>query len=140
LPYGNTIGIRPGSSGGKLSIKGCKTQVAVQFTRDARLITTRVPQGAADWNPFIELSDNIRRADGTLRAIDCHGGPLRLQVANGEKPLTIVIADPQRVQMRNGPTEFTCGTQPANRVTVIYAATRSSDESSGGIARGIEFH
>ena len=121
-----------------------RTDVTVQFTRNpdgtSRLITTRIPHGTTGWNPFIEPSDNIRRADGALQAINCDDGHLHLQVATGEKLLTIVITDPQRVQMRNAPTEFTCGTQPPNRVTVIYAASQSFDETGDGVARGIEFH
>ena len=121
-----------------------RTDIAVQFTRDAdgkqRLITTRIPHGTTDWNPFIEPTDEIYRADGTLRAIDCDGSRLRLRVAAGGKLLTIVITDPQRVQVRNTPTEFTCGAQPPNRVTVTYAAFPNSDQKTDGVVRGIEFH
>lgn len=121
-----------------------RTDVAVEITHDAdgkqRLVTTRIPHGAADWNPFVEPSDIIRRAEGALRSIDCTGAQAHLVVAAGGKLLTIVIADPQRVQMRGAPQEFTCGVQPPNRVTVVYAASSGSDGAIDGIARGIEFH
>jgi tetratricopeptide (TPR) repeat protein len=121
-----------------------RTDVAIQFTRDAdgrqRLIATRIPHGTTNWNPFIEPADTIRLAEGTLQAIDCNGGRLRLHVAAVEKLWIIIISDPQRVQVRNSPTELTCGAQPPNRVTVTYAAFPSSDQKADGVARGIEFH
>ena len=121
-----------------------RTDVAVQFTRDAdgkqHLVATRIPHGTTDWNPFIEPADTIRRVEGTLRTIDCDGAQLRLHVSSGGKLLTIAISDPQRVQVRNSPAEFTCGTQPPNRVTVIYAASSGSDQNTDGVARGIEYH
>jgi tetratricopeptide (TPR) repeat protein len=112
-----------------------ETDLAVRFTRDAsgqaQLATARAPHNQAGWNPFIEPDDRMRRVEGTLREIQCGGTGLRIGVAAPEGPLTLVIPDPSRVQMRNAPAEFTCGQQAPRRVTVEYAAP--------DVVRGIEF-
>jgi hypothetical protein len=73
----------------------------------------------------------MRRVEGTLREIQCGATGLRIGVAAPEGPLTLLIPDPSRVQMRNAPAEFTCGPQAPRRVTVEYAAP--------DVVRGIEF-
>ena len=116
-----------------------ETDFAVRFTRDSegrqQLVTTRTPHGQSDFNPFIEPGDRIRRADATLREIQCNGGKTRFVVATSAERLVLLIEDPTRVQMRNAPPEFTCGPQAPVNIKVEYAAAAAG---SGGIASGID--
>jgi len=116
-----------------------ETDLGVQFTRDAngraQLVTTRVPHQAANWNPFIETGDDLRRVQGTLREIDCSTATTRFVIQSPRGLLRLAVADPARVQMRNAPAEFVCGPQEATSVTVEYAASPSGD----GLVRGMEF-
>lgn len=120
------------------------TEVNVRFSRDAegnsKLITTRVPYNAQNWNPFIEPGDRIRRVDGTLREVECNGNALGFVLDTVSGRITLAIPDPLRVQMRNAPKEFTCGPQPNNRVTVVYALAEGLNSNREGIVRGMEFH
>lgn len=115
-----------------------ETDVAVQFTRDAdgqvRLVNMRAPHGSPDWNPFVEPGDQIRRAAGKLRAIDC-GAETVFAIETATGPLLLTIPDPRHVQMRNAPSEYTCGPQPASEVSVVYAASGPAS----GVLRGMEF-
>ena len=113
-----------------------RSHLEVQFARDEngnqRLITTRVPDSASDFNPFIEPSDDIRTVRGTLRDVGCDGDVLRFSIAGPDGLVKVAIPDPRRVRMRNAPPEFTCGPQDGAAVTVDYdAATK--------VARGITF-
>ena len=112
-----------------------ETDFAVRFTRDAKgraqLTTDRAPHNQADWNPFIEPGDTVRRVEGILREIQCDGASLRITVLTGGTELLLSIADRSHVQMRNAPAEFTCGIQPPRKVAVDYATP--------DIVRGIEF-
>lgn len=119
-----------------------RTDLAVRFARDAdgraQLVTTRIPHAAANWNPFVEAGDDLRRAQGTLREIDCGGEHTRIRVNTPDGMLRLTIMDASRVQMRNAPPEFVCGPQPdAPAVTVEYAASQSS--VGDGLLRGMEF-
>lgn len=116
--------------------------LTVQFAEDAngqeRLITTRVPHGVSDFNPFIDPKDHIRRAEGTLQEVRCGGGQLTGFTIDAEnRVLTLAVPDPLHVLMRNGPAEFTCGPQPARSVRIEYAAAPSTTEA--GVLRGMEF-
>jgi hypothetical protein len=118
------------------------TDLMVQFTRDAtgnmRLVTTRAPHDAPEWNPFIEPGDRIHRVEARLRDIDCSGGATTFTLDTDAGPLTLVIPDPHHVQMRNAPPEFTCGAQqPMAPVTAVYAASRAAN--ADGILRGLAF-
>ena len=112
-----------------------QTDLAAQFVADSagsnRMVMTRIPHNTEDWNPFIEPGDEIRRAQGTLREIDCAGVVTRFRVDTATGPVMLSIRDFLHMQARNAPAEFTCGPQPANPVTVVYTAA--------GILRGIEF-
>ena len=99
------------------------------------MITTRMPHKAANWNPFIEAGDDLRRVQGTLREIDCSTATTRFVIQSSSGILKLAIADPSRVQMRNAPSEFVCGPQEATSVTVEYAASETGD----GLVRGMEF-
>lgn len=119
------------------------TDLAVQFVHDSdgrtRLVETRIPHGTADWNPFIEPADRIRQAEGQLREIICAAGKLTglvLDTTNGR--ITLSVSNPQRVLIRNGPGEFTCGPQSPRFVDIQYAAAYAN-ATSDGVVRGISF-
>jgi hypothetical protein len=119
-----------------------ETDLAVQMATDSegrvQFVTTRAPHDRAEWNPFIEPGDEIRKVQGALRQIDCSGGSTRFVVDTPSGPLTLAIADPTRVQMRNAPSEFTCGPQqPAGSVAVEYAAPKK--QGADPVVRGITF-
>jgi len=117
------------------------TDLAVQFTRDAagdlRLVTTRAPHDAPEWNPFVEPGDRIHRVEGKLREIDCSGPATLFSVETAAGLVTVSVPDPLHVQMRNAPPEFTCGPQPLAPVAAVYAA--STDAGVSGVLRGLEF-
>jgi tetratricopeptide (TPR) repeat protein len=116
-----------------------ETDFGVQFARDAngrtQMVTTRVPHQTANWNPFIETGDDLRRVQGTLREIDCSGDVTRFVVESAGGLLKLAIADPSRVQMRNAPSEFVCGPQEATSVMAEYAASATGEAQ----VRGMEF-
>jgi tetratricopeptide (TPR) repeat protein len=120
-----------------------QTDFAVAFARDVngrpQMVTTRVPHNMQDFNPFIEPSDDIRRVQGTLTAIDCNHLLTRFLVDTAAGPLALAIPDPTRVQMRNAPSEFTCGAQPAATVMVEYALSKTKDGHADGVVRGLAF-
>jgi tetratricopeptide (TPR) repeat protein len=118
-----------------------RTDLTVQFARDRdgklQLVTTRVPHGTTEFNPFIEAGDQIRTAAAKLREVQCSGGKLTgFLVDSGAGTLTLLVPDPMHVLMRNGPSEFYCGPQDARRVKVEYATTPKADI---GLLRGMEF-
>jgi tetratricopeptide (TPR) repeat protein len=95
--------------------------------------TVRVPVNAAPRNPFIEAGEEAHSALATLRRVDCADESIRLVVVIQGKELSLAIADPSRVQIRNGggvKFEFVCGPQQARPVLVEYTA--------GNILRGLE--
>jgi len=117
------------------------TDLTVRFARDAngnlQLVTTRVPHGSADFNPFVEAGDHIQVATGNLQEVLCSGGKLNgFVVASEGKTLTLSVPDPTHVLMRSGSHNFYCGPLTATTVTVEYAV---AEKSSAGILRGIEF-
>jgi tetratricopeptide (TPR) repeat protein len=119
-----------------------RTDLTVQFATDAsghsQLVTTRVPHGSTNWNPFIEPTDRIRRVEGTLREVECSQGQLTgFQVDTQDGRIELSVSDPQRVMIRNGPSEFTCGTQTARRLEVEYAMSKGSERK--GLLRGMLF-
>jgi cytochrome c-type biogenesis protein CcmH/NrfG len=119
-----------------------QTDMEVQFARDAngraQMVTTRVPHETADWNPFVEAGDDLRRVRGTLREIDCGSSVTRLRVETAGAALTVTIADPSRVRMRNAPEELVCGPQAGSAVLIEYAASKDATVRDG-LVRGIEF-
>ncbi len=118
-----------------------KTELSVQFTRDAegklQLVTTRIPHGASGINPFVEAEDHIQIASGHLREVQCADGKLTgFLIESTHGKLTLSVADPTHVLIRNGASEFTCGPQSAMSVKVEYATTEHPDR---GLLRGMEF-
>jgi tetratricopeptide (TPR) repeat protein len=119
------------------------TDFAVQFSMGkngrAELSTTRIPHATADFNPFIEPGDKIRHVEGALREIDCSGALTRFVVDTSEGPVTLAIPDPGHVQMRNAPSEFTCGPQQSLQVAVDYAISAPPEVKADGLVRGMQF-
>jgi hypothetical protein len=119
------------------------TDFAVQFTNGengrVELATTRVPHKTADWNPFIEPGDKISHVEGSLREIDCSGVMTRFLVDTSAGTVTLAIPDPSHVQMRNAPSEFTCGPQQAAKVAVDYAVSATPGAKADGVVRGVQF-
>ena len=120
-----------------------KTDFAVQFVREAdgttHLVSTRVPHGTTDWNPFVQPDDHLVQIDGQLSTVQCSGGQLTgFIVSTVQGPVSLLVPDPKRVLMRNSPPEFSCGPQQAMPVHVEYAANQP-DRSRGGLLRGMTF-
>ena len=118
-----------------------KTDIAVRFSRDAdgkpQLVTTRVPHGTVDFNPFVEPGDRVEVITGTLREVQCSGGRLTGFLVESERGLlTLAVPDPLHVLVRKGPAEFNCGPQAARSVKAEYAAAA---EAGAGVLRGLEF-
>jgi tetratricopeptide (TPR) repeat protein len=120
-----------------------ETDFAVQFIMDqngrTQLRTARIPHATADWNPFIEPGDKIRHVEGDLREIECSGAVTRFIVDTPEGPVTLAIPDPGHVQMRNAPSEFTCGPQKSTKVSLDYAISSAPGVKADGLVRGMQF-
>ena len=118
------------------------TELAVQFTHDStgntQAVTTRIPRGMANHNPFIEPGDQMRQTRGQLKAIECQEKITGILVDAPEGTLQLTIMDPLQVQILNGPPEFQCGAQPPMPVVVSYALPAAKGSGSG-VLRGIEF-
>ncbi len=118
-----------------------ETDLAVRMTRDsqgqARMVTTRIPHGVEDFNPFIEPGDAMARVEGALRDVDCSEPVLRIAVESSGELVKLAIRGLDRVQIRNGPGEFTCGPQGGAHVKVDYA--KGKTEGLAGDVRGLEF-
>jgi hypothetical protein len=92
-----------------------------------------MPHQQADWNPFIQPDDDMRRIQGKLVAIDC-ASVTTVHVEESGRLVTLLIPDLQHVQMRHAPPDFVCGPQPETSIVVDYARTATQ-----GIVRGIDF-
>jgi hypothetical protein len=116
-----------------------RTRLEVQMSSDAdgnaHLVTTRVENDGAPFNPFVQPEDDLQRVAGKLKEIECGSPGMRVTLDTAAGSLTLAIPDPKRVQMNNAPLEFTCGPQRGDSVLVEYAAAQGKE----GIVRGIEF-
>ena len=95
-----------------------------------RMVTTRVPHGSSDWNPFVEPGDHIVRTEGQLVEVTCEEGT-RFIVKFANETIALMVPDLSRVLVRNSAGEITCGAQSATVVVEYAAATH--------ILRGVEF-
>jgi tetratricopeptide (TPR) repeat protein len=122
-----------------------ETELSVRMTQAAdgtpRAVATRIPRGtSAEWNPFIDPSDDVRRVSGNLREIDCGGAVTRFVLEAASGTLALALPDLKKLQARNAPAEFTCGPQtPAAAVIAVYAAGKPAGVEADGVLRGIEF-
>ena len=120
------------------------TDSKVQFVTDsdgrAQIVTTRVPHGtAADWNPFIEPSDQMQHTDGKLSEVLCEKNKLTgflLHTSHG--PVAVDVPDPLHVLMRNSPSEFYCGPSQEKAVVVDYAVVKIAGKTRN-VLRGMTF-
>ncbi len=119
------------------------TDLTVQFATDAdghsQMVTTRVPHGTTDWNPFVESSDHLQRAEGFLGEVLCTAGKLSgFVLRTGDGALTVEVLDPLHVLMRNSPSEFYCGPTSPKNVEADYAVMKAAGKTSN-ILRGMTF-
>ncbi|HMF75227.1 MAG TPA: hypothetical protein VK604_06155 [Bryobacteraceae bacterium] len=119
------------------------TDLTVQFATDSQghsqMVTTRVPHGTADWNPFIEASDHMRRATGTLGEVFCAAGKLTgflLRTSDGA--ITVEVPDPLHVLMRNSPSEFFCGPMQEKPIEAEYTVVQTAGKTTN-VLRGMTF-
>ena len=113
-----------------------QTDLNVRFTRDSKgheaIETTRIPHGSKDWNPFIEPGETVRYAEGTLARVQCAGILTGLMVHTPQGELALKVTDPQRVQLKNAPSQLTCGEHHAGHIKVEYVLP-------GAVLKGLEF-
>ena len=110
------------------------TEMVVEI-EGATFHTVRVPVSLASRNPFIEAGDRAQRTEASMREVQCLDDGIRLVVQTPQGPLTLAVADPSRVQIRNAGSvafEFVCGPQDPRTVLVEYAPATA-------IVRGLEF-
>jgi tetratricopeptide (TPR) repeat protein len=119
------------------------TDLKVQFVTDseghAQMITVRIEHGATDWNPFIEPTDHIQRANGELGEVLCMEGKLSgflVRTTNGR--ITVEVPDLLHVLIRNGPSEFYCGPMLGKAVEADYAVFNAAGKEKN-ILRGMTF-
>lgn len=120
-----------------------QTDMTVQFARDRdgrlQMVTSRKPHGATRWNPFIELGDSIQTASGPIHKVECKGGAVTgFEIDSAVGLVRVALTDPTHVLIEGGKAEFYCGASDGRRVTVQYAATKSTD-GVAGIMRGMYF-
>jgi tetratricopeptide (TPR) repeat protein len=120
------------------------TDMTVQFATDSagrpQMVTTRVPHGTTDWNPFIESSDHIQRTSGVVGEVLCGAGKLTgfvLRTPNGT--VTVDVPDPLHVLMRNSPSEFFCGPTQEKAVEAEYSVIGTAGKTRN-VLRGMTFH
>jgi tetratricopeptide (TPR) repeat protein len=119
------------------------TDVTVQFATDAeghsQMVTTRVPHGTTEWNPFIEPSDRIQHSKGKLNKVLCTAGKLTgFSILTPEGSLIVEVPDPTHVLMRNSPDEFFCGPIQGKAVEADYAVVKASGKATN-VLRGMKF-
>ena len=118
-----------------------QTDLGVGFRRDVdgtlKLETKRIPHGATGINPFVEAEDHLETASGQLREVQCKADKLTgFIIARPGGLLTLLVTDPTRVLIRNGPSEFSCGVQTDVAVKVEFALTTTA---GSGVLRGMDF-
>jgi hypothetical protein len=119
-----------------------ETDMTVQFARDSggnlRMVTSRKPHGATDWNPFIEFGDEIRTVTGRIRKVECTLGAITGFEIGGTTTLHVSLPDPSHVLIEGGKPEFYCGAEDGREVRIQYAAKPAQD-GTDGILRGMHF-
>jgi tetratricopeptide (TPR) repeat protein len=119
------------------------TDLTVQFSTDAegrsQMVTTRIPHGTTEWNPFIEASDHVQHANGRLGEVLCTAGKLTgFLLRTPQGMLTVEVDDPMHVLMRNSPKEFFCGPIAEQPVEVDYAVIQIAGKPRN-VLRGMKF-
>jgi tetratricopeptide (TPR) repeat protein len=119
------------------------TDLRVQFVTDAeghaQMQMTRVEHGATDFNPFIEPTDHLQKANGKLREVLCQAGKLSgFLLATSDGTVTLEVPDPLHVLIRNGPAEFYCGPMQEEAVEADYAIVQATGKTMN-VVRGMTF-
>jgi tetratricopeptide (TPR) repeat protein len=120
-----------------------ETDITVQSARDSQgnlhMITSRKPHGATDWNPFIELDDQIRTVTGRIRKAECTAGMITgFEIGDSAASVRVSLPDPSRVLIEGGKPEFYCGAEDGRRVRIQFAA-KSAQDGTDGVLRGMHF-
>ena len=120
-----------------------QTDITVQYARDRQgnlqLVTSRKRHGATDWNPFIEVGDEIRTATGAIRKVECAGRSITgFEIDSSSATVHVSLPDPSHVLIEGGKPEFYCGAEDGRKVTVEYAA-KSSKDGIDGVLRRMHF-
>ena len=91
----------------------------------------------------VPVPENTWKLRGMLRQVDCMSGRARLRVAAGSRIVSLLIADPDKVNVSNKPgssMNLTCGAQPAGTdVTVEYVPKADKEQGTEGEVRALEF-
>ena len=85
---------------------------------------------------------HLPRMKGTLRALECSGSDVRLELMTEGRPVWFSIDDPRAVRMKNTGSvtvDFVCGEQAEQPVVIEYQARADSATKTIGVVRGIEF-
>jgi hypothetical protein len=120
-----------------------ETDMTVQFARDSqgnvRMVTSRKPHGATDWNPFIEFGEEIRTVTGRIRKVECTSGAVTgFEIGGATGTVRVSLTDPSHVLIDGGTPEFYCGAEDGRQVKVQYAA-KPAPNGTDGILRGMHF-
>ncbi len=120
-----------------------QTDLTVQFATDSaghsQMVTTRVPHGTRDWNPFVEPSDRMQHASGKLTEVLCDAGKLTgFHMRTPDGPVTLEVPDPMHVLIRNGPGEFYCGPTQERSLQADFAVVSTAGRTTN-ILRGATF-
>ncbi len=126
-----------------LSELDTETDVTVQFARDSQgnlhVVTSRKPHGATNWNPFIELGDQIRTLTGRIRKVECNAGAITgFEIGDTSPTVRVSLPDPSHALIEGGKPEFYCGAEDGRKVRIEYAAKPAQD-GTWGILRGMHF-
>lgn len=80
------------------------------------------------------------RATGTLKQVDCLGGPARLVIDTGGKVLRLLVPDPEKIAIIGGGEQaLGCGPQKPRRVTVEYFPKKDARLGTAGEAATLQF-
>jgi tetratricopeptide (TPR) repeat protein len=119
------------------------TDLTVQMSRDAngnlQMVTARKPHGSNDWNPFIELGDQMRHLDGQIRKVECQSGRITgFRVEGASAAVQVLLPDPSHVLIQGGTPEFVCDAYDGRKVGIDYAAS-AQPAAGDGVLRGMRF-
>jgi hypothetical protein len=120
-----------------------ETDVTVQMAHDSqgnlRVVTSRKPHGATDWNPFVEVGDQIRTVTGRIHKVACSNGAITgFEIETGSGIVRVSLSDPAHVLIDGGKPEFFCEAEDGREVTVQFAV-QADNSRADGVLRGMHF-
>jgi hypothetical protein len=103
--------VRPGKADLKV-----RSRLKAQFARDSKgnlhMVTSRKPHGSPEWNPLIEVGDQIRTVTGRIQEVECSAGKLTgFVIGDGSGAVRVSMPDPSHVLIEGGKAEFYCGAE-----------------------------